>query len=125
MINKDTLESIFITALEGGSNYWYILSDAATKIVRSHVPKEVDPYLSTSIVKAIMDHNAIIPINDAEHPDEILGWLSQDRIDEMLNKLMSDESYVWALKNEISEQGDAESSDIIFQYLVIGGVEFS
>lgn len=26
MINRDTLENIFVTALEGGSNYWYILN---------------------------------------------------------------------------------------------------
>lgn len=125
MISRDILESIFVTALEGGSNYWYILSDSATKIIRSHVHQNFDPYLSTAMVKAVMDHNAIVPINDAEHPDEILGYISKDRIDEMLNKLMSDESYSWALKNEMNEQGDAESSDIIFQYFVVGGVEFS
>lgn len=125
MISRDTLENIFVTALEGGSNYWYTISDAAKEIIRSHVHQNFDPFLSTAMFSAIMDHNAIIPINDAEHPEEILGWLSKDRIDEMLNKLMSDESYVWALKNEMNEQGDAESSDIIFQYLVIGGVEFS
>lgn len=125
MINRDTLENIFITALEGGSNYWYTLSDSAVKIIRSHVHKNFDPHISTAMFSAVMDHNAIVPINDAEHPNDILGYISKDRIDEMLNKLMSDESYNWALKNEMNEQGDAESSDIIFQYLVIGGVEFS
>ena len=125
MINRDTLENIFVTALEGGSNYWYFISDEAKKIIRSHVHENFDPYLSTAMVKAIMDHNAIVPINDAEYPDEILGYISKDRIDEMINKLMSSESYSWALKNEINEQGDAESSDIIFQYFVVGGVEFS
>jgi len=125
MMDRDTLENVFVTALEGGSNYWYFLSDTAVKIIRSHVPEKVDPYLSTAIVKAIMDHNAIVPINDAEHPEEILGWLSQDRIEEMLNKLIADDNYNWALKNEMNDNGDAESSDIIFQYLVIGGVEFS
>ena len=124
-MDRDTLENVFVTALEGGSNYWYFLSDTAVKIIRSHVPEKVDPYLSTAIVKAIMDHNAIVPINDAEHPEEILGWLSQDRIEEMLNKLIADDNYNWALKNEMNDNGDAESSDIIFQYLVIGGVEFS
>jgi hypothetical protein len=124
-MDRDTLENVFVTALEGGSNYWYILSEPAIKIIRSHVHENFDPYLSTAIVKAIMDHNAIIPINDAENPDEILGYLSKDRIDEMVNKLMADDNYSWALKNEMNEQGDAESSDIIFQYLVIGGVEFS
>jgi hypothetical protein len=125
MINRDTLENIFVTALEGGSNYWYFLSDTAVKIIRSHIHENFDPCLSTAIFKAIMDHNAIVPINDAEHPDEILGWLSQDRIEEMITKLISDENYNWALRNEMNYQGNAVSSDIIFQYLVIGGVEFS
>jgi hypothetical protein len=124
-MDRDTLENVFVTALEGGSNYWYFLSDTAKKIIRSHIHENFDPYLSTAMFKAIMDHNAIVPINDAEHPDEILGYLSKDRIDEMINKLIGDDNYNWALKNEMNEQGDAESSDIVFQYLVIGGVEFS
>lgn len=125
MISRDILENIFVTAIEGGSNYWYFLSDAAVKIIRSHVHQNFEPCLSTAMFIAIMDYNAIVPINDAEHPDEILGWISKDKIDEMINKLISDESYIWALKNEMNEQGDAESSDIVFQYFVIGGVEFS
>lgn len=125
MINIDILENVFITAIEGGSNYWFILSKEAVKIIRSHVHENFDPHLSTAILTAIMNHNAIVPINDVENPDEILGWLSKDRIEEMLIKLVNDDGYNWALKNEINEQGDAESSDIVFQYFVLGGVEFS
>lgn len=123
IIPREVLENVCITALEGGSNYWYYLSSNAVKLIRNSVPKSMDSYLSTAILKAVLDHNVEVPINDAEDEDEILGYLSAKTLQERLQALAnSDDS--WALHNELNEEGDASSSDIVFQYMVMGEIVF-
>ena len=121
-VDRDVLENIFITAIEGGSNYWYFLSDEAMAIIRSYVPKDEDPYLSTAILKAI-ERGAVIPINDAENEEDVVGQLSMDLIATRLQKL-HDSDDAWALDDEMNEKGDASSSDVVFQYLAMGEVVY-
>jgi hypothetical protein len=52
-VPRQVIEDVFVTALEGGSNYWYFLPDEAIDLIRKAVPKSVDPYQSTAISKAI------------------------------------------------------------------------
>jgi hypothetical protein len=122
-VPRDVLENVFVTAIEGGSNYWYYLSENAIRIIRNAVPKSEEKYLSIAMVKAVLEHNVRIPINDAEYEDEILGYLSMDTLPQRLNKLAnSDDS--WALSNELDDNADASSSDVVFQYLVMGEVVY-
>lgn len=124
IISIEVLENVFVTALEGGSNYWCYLSDDAVKLIRKAVPRNEDPYLSTAILKAILDHDVDVPINDVENEDEVLGIISKKTIEERLIKLSSSETCKWALEVELDEQGDADSSDVVFQYLTMGEVVF-
>jgi hypothetical protein len=93
--------------------------------VRRAVPVEVDRYFATAMLSAILDHGLKVEINDAENEDDILGTLSAEGIMQRLELLAADDSYSWALDAETDDEGDAESSDVIFQYLVIGEVWFS
>lgn len=123
VVSREILENICITALEGGSNYWYYLSEGAIRIIRNAVPKSEEPYLAIAMLKAVLDHNAKVPISDAEDEDEVLGYLSNATLQERIDKLAnSDDS--WALTNELDENGDASSSDVVFQYMVMGEVVF-
>lgn len=123
-MERETLENVFVTAMEGGSNYWYYLTNDAKNKIRNAVPKNKDTYLSTAILKAVLDHQVDIPINDAENEDEVLGWISHTTIFDRLEELSKDEGLSWALEQEIEGQGDAESSDVIFQYIVLGELVF-
>lgn len=124
IVPREVLENVCVTALEGGSNYWYYLSDDAVKLIRKAVPKNEDPYLSTAILKAILDHNVEVPINDAEDEDEVLGYISKKTIQERIQKLSEDDSSKWALEREIRGEGDADSSDVVFQWMAMGEVVF-
>lgn len=124
IVSREVLENVCVTALEGGSNYWYYLSGSAIKLIRKAVPKNDDPYLSTAILKAVLDHNVEVPISDAEDEDEVLGYISKKTIQERLQKLSKDDSSKWALEREIRGEGDADSSDVVFQYLAMGEVVF-
>jgi hypothetical protein len=124
IVPREVLENVCVTALEGGSNYWYYLSDGAVKLIRKAVPKNEDPYLSTAILKAILDHNVEVPINDAEDENEVLGYISKKTIQERIQKLSEDDSSKWALEREIRGEGDADSSDVVFQWMAMGEVVF-
>jgi len=121
-ISQEVLEDIFVTALEGGSNYWYFLSEEAVKMIREAVPKSEDPHLSTSILKAILK-GVNVPINDAENEDDVIGTISLDTMQERLQKL-ADSKNKTALIRHIEEEGDADSADTIFQYLAFGEIVY-
>jgi hypothetical protein len=122
-VDRDLLESIFVTALEGGSNYWYYLTDKQVRLVRGVVSRESEPCLSVAILDAILNHGMKIEINDAENPEDVLGTISLESIEKSLQDLANSEHY-HALQNELDETGDANTSDIIFQYLTMGDVVF-
>lgn len=121
-LTREVLEDIFVTALEGGSNYWYLIEEEAIKKVRSVIPDRSIPF-SQALFSAVYDFNTDVNINDIEEPEDVVGTISmktmQDRI-----QLCCTEDNSWAILNEINENGDAVSSDIIFQYIVMGEVTF-
>lgn len=124
ILSRETLEDIFVTALEGGSNYWYYLSNSTVRKVRSAVPKIEEESLSSAVFKAVFDYNVDVPIHDAENTEEILGVLSINTIHERLQKII-DDGYGIKIMTEINEDGDADSADFIFQYLTMGELVFS
>jgi hypothetical protein len=122
-ISRDVLEDVFVTAIEGGSNYWYFLSDDAIERIRKAVPQSEDPYLSSAILKAILDHGVEVPINDVENEDDVIGTISATTMQERLSKLVqSSERY--AIYNFVGGSGDANDADIVFQHLTMGEVVY-
>lgn len=124
-MERELLEDVFVTALEGASNYWYVISSEAKAKIRSAVPRSVDPCLSTAILTAILDHGVSVEINDLDNPDEVLGVLNYENIKERLHLLDMSLDYKWALEAHEEEVGDGESADVVFQFLVMGDVWFS
>lgn len=122
-IEDSVLEDIFVTALEGGSNYWYFITDREIDKIRKAVPKEECEPLSTAMFKAVMKHDVEVYIHDIESKD-VLGSISKRDLPYRLERLARDADYSWALWQEIKENGDAESSDIVFQYLVMNKAIF-
>lgn len=124
-IPRQVIEDVLVTALEGGSNYWYYLPDRSIDAILKAVPKEVDPYLSTAISKAILDHGVEVAICDVENDDEELGVISMKTLQERLQKLATSDGYKWAFDAEMNGDGDAESSDVWMQFMAMGEVQFS
>ena len=116
------LEDVFVTAIEGGSNYWYWMGKEAVLAVRSAVPKSEDSCFSTALYKAVVDHGVKVPVHDAEDPEEELGVLDASLFQERLSKLYEDESYAWAVDEQMNDGGDANTADVIFQYILFGEV---
>lgn len=123
-MEREQLENVFITALEGGSNYWCYVSPEAISLIRKAVPKDNDRYLASAMLSAILDYNVEVPINDVDDIDDVLGVLTKENIEYRIEKLKQDDSYSHAIQAEIEEYGDADTSDIVFQYLLFGDVVY-
>jgi hypothetical protein len=122
-LDREVLEDIFVTALEGGSNYWYFLSEDAVKRIRQVVRKSDEPYIAVAMLKAVLDHGVAIPINDVENEEDIVGWISMETMQERLQALLNS-GEKWALEAHMEENGDADSADVVFQYLAMGEVVY-
>jgi hypothetical protein len=122
-VKREVLEDVFVTALEGGSNSWYYLPDESIKAIRKAVPKSEDPYLSTAILTAILDHDVKVAINDAEDEEEVIGVITRGTMQARL-QLLSDSNERWALERHMRQEGDAGSADVVFQYLTMGEVVY-
>jgi len=118
-LSREVLEDIFVTAIEGGSNYWYFLSKDAVKRIRQAVSREQVPYLSIATFIAVIDHGVAVPINDVENEEDIVGWISIETMQQRLQDLYNSENR-WALERHINEEGDADSADVVFQYMTMG-----
>jgi len=118
-LSREVLEDIFVTAIEGGSNYWYFLSKDAVKRIRQVVSREQVPYLSVAMLNAVLDHGVAVPINDVENEEDIVGWISIDTMQQRLQDLYNSENR-WAIERHINEEGDADSADVVFQYMTMG-----
>lgn len=115
------LEDTIVNALEGGSNYWYYLSDSAIKNIRKYVSKDEDAYLSTAILKAVA-RGAEVEINDYENESEVIGIFSKATIAERINKFAQEQS--GHFMDIMNENDDATTADVLFQYLVLGEIVY-
>jgi hypothetical protein len=111
----DTVEDLLVTALEGGSNYWYWLPDV------SMVPKVVDrpngDCLSIRIAKAVWD-GAEVPIVDKEDRFA-LGSITKDGVLAALDRMIAT-NYKTCAGRIIAEDYDADDADAWFQFAVMG-----
>jgi hypothetical protein len=118
-VSREVLENIFITAIEGGSNYWYCIKEEAIEIIDKAVPKDGVKAFSERLFEAVYEYGAVVPIHDVENEDdEPIGELNIKTFQERINKCMSE--YSDSLLKELDENGDASTSDTVFQYLALG-----
>ena len=119
VISREVLENIFITAIEGGSNYWYYIPESEVEKIENHTNGILGKSFSERLFEVVYDKGVDIDIYDIENPDDILGTLSRSTMQQRL-----DECPYWAIRLEMEEQGDANSSDVVFQCLTMGEVIF-
>jgi len=117
----EALESVFITALEGGSNYWYWLSDNSISRIREKVSVEEDYCISTSIMKAVL-RGAAVPIFDREDETNRLALLTEEWMISGLEKCAKEKPNL--ICDMLSENYDADTADQVFQYIVLHEIVF-
>lgn len=122
-VTREVIENIIVTALEGGSNYWYYINDNGYDAVRNVIEMERSLPFPLALVEAVLDHGAVVEICDIEDTDEVLGVVSAESIRSGLEKL-ADSELSHVLMDELSCNGDADTADICFQFIVMGEIVF-
>ena len=114
-VTLEDFEAVIITALEGGSNYWYYIPD------QDEPPVIEGKTYDESIAHALYnDLNYALLINYVENPDEQLGIVNhQSMIDAFSNK-----KHLYSVVNIIKGDYDAEDADILFQLATLGELTF-
>lgn len=107
------VENLLTTAIEGGSNYWYLIHD--------HNKKEVleCQYLSSLLANpkgqmTVGDLEEGFDTRVVTHADVIKAW----------NLFSTDKRYQKHYGDLLSENDDATTGDIFFQLVVLGEVVF-
>ena len=121
-ISRESLECIFATAFEGGSNYWAYVTDEQWEIVDELTKECFFLNGEEKMLTTILDNKVNIEINCAENNDKVIGTISAKTFKKRLQSLSNHDNYSRFLYAELNGEGDAESSDVIFQYLVLGEV---
>ena len=119
-VSYDVFENIIVTALEGGSNYWYLLGDLDP--VRAWCKKNdiKNEPMSIKISKALFnDSEFMLDVYDAENEDDVLGTITQASL---LNAMALHPEEALKFINE--DDYDAWTADTLFQTAVMGEVVF-
>jgi hypothetical protein len=121
-LRDDILQDTIINALELGSTYWCYIPDEEIDKVRKSQGSDGRTSLSEKIVQAVMYGGVVLDVYDIEEPDEMIGQLDYSKFSDRMEKCYQD--FMWAIDAEADEQGDAETSDIILQHLILGEVVY-
>lgn len=120
-LTSENIIDIFVTALEGGSNYWYYI-----KIVPEDVKYKVkhkNLALSEAIGQYILEGGSIYFYDvEGDEDEEPLGKVNMDSILEAISLTKKDYPDVWF--NILDEQADAGDADVFLQLCVMGEVVF-
>lgn len=119
-VNQDMIENVIVSALEGGSNYWYFIDVADFE---QDLPPKGNLALTERISEAVLKNPSFkMPVYDVEDEEDVLGYLSQKNLRRGLELCAKD--YPDVFQRFIQDEIDAEDADTIFQLTVMGEITF-
>lgn len=142
-ITHEEIESMLVTALEGGSNYWYEFNSNDLKNARNWLLKEIEEgrlkrneYINYTWLDAIFQgYSKPIPVYDNEEAYEVgssedydelepIGYLSMETIKKGLEKASLE--YPKQFNQFFPEyvNGDAEDADVLFQLICLNDIVY-
>lgn len=119
-LTQERLEALLCGALEGGSNYWYLLD----KVDRKHFEKGM-PLVDNLAKSFHIDKDYELKVYDIESPEDdldFLGLVTRESILEALYTMQN--AYPTKFANIMNEEEDAEDCDIWFQLAVMNDVVY-
>ena len=132
-ITKDQIIDVFVTAIEGGSNYWYYILDVPKDI--EYMTKQEDLAFSEACGKHVLDGGELTiydaeevaemddPDNDyADDKPEPLGTINMDSLLDAISIMKKD--YPERYEAIVMDEYDAEDADVFFQIATMGEIVF-
>lgn len=113
-LRNEAIVDALIGAFEGGSNYWYYLPN--TDMVEKIEGKALSERITLSAL-----NGAVIPVNDLEMEEDeptLLGYISKENIERGLKLYIEDG------RGFDPDEMDADDSDVLLQFIVMGEIIF-
>jgi hypothetical protein len=118
-LTQEQLTDFMVTVWEGGSNYWFELSEKEVEMIISSTNGGVFQSFAERLAEALWDGNSITVV-DAEDPDEVLGELTLEKINKAMNMAeCSDEVECF-----LDESYDIWTTDNIIQFAMFGEIVY-
>lgn len=117
-ISSSVLEDTFVTALEGGSNYWVYINQ--NDIREMQIPGKPT---AECILQAVLNGRDVDVYDiNGDDLDDPIGKISLSTMPHRLSKLMESVAYRHTLINMMKGTYDASDADVVFQYISLGEV---
>lgn len=120
-ITYEQFENVIVTALEGGSNYWYLI-DLGAAYDKHRKPPGTPP--SVFLADLIWNKGYGLDVYDYESYDGDIDDVDQLGTITKESFLSNIQKEPWALSELINDNLDATSADVLFQLGVMGEVVF-
>ena len=129
-LSRPEMESELISALGGGSNYWYWIPTTEVMKVRDATPEMEGSPLAFRIMKAVMERGVRMGVTDVNEPNpetqNPLGYLTRDSMLSAMSKMMKPEGGNRRMAAQIlAGDSDADTGDVWFQFAVMGKQVFA
>lgn len=142
-LTKEDIIDLFVTALEGGSNYWYYMdlpdniksygqsiSEAVGEyILQGNKVYFYDDELRSEVIRGLNRGEYTIQgdVIDQKRFDEdidetFLGYVDMDKILDSISVIKTEYPEIW--ENILLEQADAGDADVFLQLCVMGEIVF-
>lgn len=132
-ITKEQIIDVFVTALEGGSNYWYHILDVPKEI--TYMVKQENIPFSEACGKYVLDGGELT-IYDVDEVDNMedgdndyakdkpnpLGVINMDSLLDTISIMKKE--YPEKYENIIMDEYDADDADVFFQIATMGEIAF-
>lgn len=133
LLTKKIQLNLLTGALEGGSNYWYSLDDLSMIPKKDYTPKTKEVREDMAVISGIHEclvsriweavaEGKSIPVFDIEDEEEKLGEINLENLERGCR--IMEEKQPEHFKDAISENDDAGTADVFFQFVVMGELVF-
>lgn len=118
-LTKGDIIDLFVTSLEGGSNYWYYLKNIPESI--KYDVKHNGVSLSDALGEYVLSGGEV-HFYDIEDKSEFLGSVDMNSILDAISLIKKEHPEVW--ERILTEEYDADDADVFLQLCVMGEVVF-
>jgi hypothetical protein len=140
-ITNDAIESMLVTAIEGGSNYWFRLDSQELKNAKGWLESRIEKGLLTrnksvhymwmdamfqgySVPFSVYDVEETYGADEEMSEFEPIGHLSMETIKKGLEKASGEYQHQFAEYFPEYKSGDAEDADVLFQLICLGEIVY-
>lgn len=120
-LSNEVRLNLLVSALEGGSNYWYLLGARSVNEVEEYLNKDDAGLPFAFQMMRAIERGASIRVFDCE-TGEKLGYINLESIKNAEEIMLRDYPEQYAIAKQ--DEGDADTGDIWFQLSVMGEVVY-